>query len=73
MSMVFLANVPSIASDNCVSFYTNDGHVIVDYPSHEQPTYLVWSFNNHRDVRSVNNFATAMDTAASFLKLSEQA
>jgi hypothetical protein len=71
MSMIYLANVPSIASDKCINFYTNDGHVAVDYPSDEQPNYIVWSFKSHRDTLFVDNFADAMDIAVDLLKLSE--
>ena len=70
MSMVFLANVPSITSDNCISFYTPYEHVAVDYPNELQADYLVSSYYNSDFVRT-NDFASAMDLAADFLKLAE--
>ena len=73
MSMVFLANVPSIAYDGGVAFYTPHEHVVVDYPSLDQPSYTVMSCESYRTIRRINDFATAMDTAARFLKRAEPA
>jgi hypothetical protein len=77
MSMVYLANVPSIASDNCVSFFTPYEHVAVDYPRGSEGVvnstdYIVSSYYNS-DVLRTNDFATAMDAAAAFLKQAEPA
>jgi len=73
MSMVYLANVPSIASERGIDFWTNNGHVAVDYPMDDQPNYIVFSFKNYRDTLFVDNFADAMDIAVDLLKLSEPA
>lgn len=72
MSMVYLANVPSIATDNAVVFFTPYEHVAVDYPSELQPDYLVSSYYDS-DMLRTNDFATAMDMAAAFLKRAEPA
>jgi hypothetical protein len=72
MSMVFLANVQSIVAANVVSFYTPHEHVTVDYPRGGQPDYIVSSYY-HSDIRRTNDFATAMDLAARWLKQAEPA
>jgi len=72
MSMVYLANVPSIAAGNTVSFYTPHEHVVVDYPSTSQADYIVSSFF-HSDIRRTNDFAAAMDLATRWLKQAEPA
>lgn len=72
MSMVYLANVPSIAAGNTVSFYTPHEHVCVDYPRDGEPNYIVSSYYDE-DMLRTKDFAIAMDMAASFLKRAEQA
>ena len=72
MSMIYLANVPSIVAGTCVSFFTPYEHVAVDYPSLVQDDYIVSSYYNS-DILRTNDFATAMDTAARWLKQAEPA
>jgi hypothetical protein len=73
MTMVYLANVPCIEGRNGMMFYTNHEHVAVDYPTANVPHYAVWSLTHHLDMMVTKDFATAMDTAAEWLKRAEQA
>lgn len=72
MSMIYLASVPSIAAGNTVSFFTPYEHVAMDYPRDGQPDYIVSSYY-HSDIRRTNDFATALDLAARWLKQAEPA
>ena len=73
MSMVYLANVPSIAYDGGVAFYTPHEHVVVDYPTPNNPDYTVISFESRRTTCFARDFANAMDIASDLLKLAEPA
>lgn len=77
MSMIYLANVESIATDNAVVFFTPHEHVCVDYPRGSEGVvnstdYIVSSYYDS-DILRTNDFATAMDMAATFLKRAEPA
>ena len=72
MSVIYLANVPSITTDNYVAFFTPYEHVCVDYPRDGEPNYIVSSYYDE-DMLRTKDFAIAMDMAASFLKRAEQA
>jgi hypothetical protein len=71
--MIYLANVESIASDYAVAFFTPHEHVCVDYPRHGEPTDYIVSSYYDSDILRTNDFATAMDMAAAFLKRAEPA
>lgn len=72
MSMIYLASVPSIAAGNTVSFFTPYEHVAVDYPRDGLSDYIISSYY-HSDIRRTNDFATALDLAARWLKQAEPA
>lgn len=72
MSMVYLANVQCVETDKGLNFYTIHEHVAVDFPSDEQPNYLVLSLFDHLDLVATKDFAKAMDTAAEMLKRAER-
>lgn len=74
MSMVYLANVPSIATDTGIDFYTPYEHVAVDYPHGRKAHYTVWTRVTDTirlNVMETRDFAFAMDTAAQWLQISE--
>ena len=71
MSMIYLANVESITSDYAVAFVTPYEHVCVDFPRHNDPTNYTVSSYYDSDMLRTNDFATAMDMAAAFLKRAE--
>ena len=73
MSMVYLANVQSVETARGLNFYTVNEHVAVDFPTEDCPNYLVLSLFHHLDMIATKDFATAMDTAARWLKQAEPA
>lgn len=73
MSMVYLANVPSIAYEGGVTFFTPHEHVVVDYPTPNNPDYTIISFESYRTTCFARDFADAMDIASDLLKRAEQA
>ena len=70
MSMIYLANVQSIAAGNTVSFFTPYEHVAVDYPRDGEPSYIVSSYYDSDMVRT-NELAVALDMAVAFLQRAE--
>ena len=73
MSMIYLANAHKIEDMHGINFITPHEHVAVDFPRDEVPHYVIWSYVDKSDVSSTNDFATAMDTAARWLKRAEPA
>ena len=71
MTMVYLANVPSIETDTSVMFYTPFNHVEVAFPTPDNPAYWVLSFFGVETTRSFPRFDQAMDYASRLLKQSE--
>jgi hypothetical protein len=45
MSIFYLANVQSIATERGINFYTPHCHVAVYYPRDNSPRYMVWDFS----------------------------
>lgn len=73
MTMVYLANVPSIETDRGMMFYTPHNHVEVIYPSQGDPVYWVFSFHGIEPTRGFPHFHQAMDFASRVLKQAEPA
>jgi hypothetical protein len=72
MSVVYMANVPSIATGRGIEFYTAFAHVSVDFPSDEIPNYYATIHRNDFAVmHPFTCFADAMDFASNMLKQSE--
>ena len=75
MTMHYLANVQSIATERGINFYTPHCHVAVYYPSDNSPSYMAWDFS--RDGKAPHakaffgSFANAMDKAAEWLRQAE--
>ena len=64
MTMVYLANVPSVETPWGIECYTQHSHVSIDYPIESNPYYYVivhWGSDSSRNFAS---FADAMDYAA---------
>lgn len=72
MTMVYLANVPSVETDMGIMFYTPHAHVSVDYPIDDNPFYFVMSHFGTGS-RNFAKFHQAMDYASRLLKQSEPA
>jgi hypothetical protein len=72
MTMVYLANVPSIETDTSVMFYTPFNHVEVVYPRPDDPAYWVFSFHGIEPTRAFARFDQAMDFASRVLHQSER-
>ena len=77
MTMVYLANVPSVETHWGLECYTRHAHVSIDFPSDEIPSYAVLMHCPHPrggwPVRTFTCFADAMDFAARFLRQAEPA
>lgn len=73
MTMVYLANVPSLETDTSVLFFTPYNHVEVVYPQPTDSAYWVVSYFNKKDTRWFDRFDQAMDFASRLLKQSEPA
>lgn len=76
MTMVYLANVPSLETDMGIMFYTPNAHVAVDYPTYYNPDYYVVALLGDGKARTFHNFARfdqAMDYASRVLKQAEPA
>lgn len=77
MSMVYLANVQSIATERGINFYTPHNHVAVYYPSDGSPSYMAWDYfrdgKASHDKAFFGTFADAMDKASEWLKRAEPA
>lgn len=76
MTMVYLANVPSLETDMGIMFYTPNAHVAVDFPTYYNPNYYVVALLGDGDIRNFRNFPhfhQAMDYASRVLKQAEPA
>ena len=73
MSMIYLANVKTYEDKKGINFHTPHEHVAVDFPQGGTPYYVVWAYFNKTDIMATKDFATAMDTAARWLKQAEPA
>jgi hypothetical protein len=77
MSIFYLANVQSIATERGINFYTPHCHVAVYYPRDNSPRYMVWDFSREGTQWQRNGkaffgtFADAMDKASEWLKRAE--
>ena len=71
MTMVYLANVPSLETDTSILFFTPYNHVEVVYPQPDEPRYWVFSFFGVEHTKSFPRFDQAMDFASRLLKQSE--
>lgn len=75
MTMLYLANVPSITDERGINFYTPHNHVVVYYPDDNSPSYMAWDYFRDgkapHDKAFFGTFADAMDKAAEWLKRAE--
>jgi hypothetical protein len=73
MTMVYLANVPSIETHRGLEFYSPHAHVAVDWPMQGNPNYFVLVHCGAGSSRDFARFDHAMDYASRCLKQSEPA
>ena len=74
MTMVYLANVPSVETDMGIEFYTPHAHASLDYPCEGNPNHFVLThWGPIERSREFVSLADALDFIAKILKVSEQA
>ena len=71
MTMVYLANVPSIETPWGIECYTEHAHVSIDYPIEDQPDYFVIIHWGSGPSRRFPRFDQAMDYAARAMQRNE--
>ena len=73
MTMVYMANVPSIETPWGIECYTPHAHVSIDYPIETNPFYYVIVHWGSGTSRNFDRFDQAMDYASRCIKQAEPA
>jgi hypothetical protein len=73
MTMVYLANVPSVETPWGIECYTQHAHVSIDYPIETNPFYYVIVHWGRAASRNFERFDQAMDYAARAMQQAEPA
>ena len=71
MTMVYLANVPSLETEWGIECFTPHAHVSIDFPYRDQNLYVVIPHYGRMGCRSFERFDQAMDYASRLIQQSE--